>query len=345
MKKNDSIQIRNVDNRQSDANIDYTHISINLTQTQFLYSCPSFYSYPIPLPHSNSDSAAAAAAVIRSFDRQNSFLSIGNENNSLFEQQQQQQQQENRTFQNDGSHINESQINESHDKESHNIEAGNCKSYESNDDRDSIYHAHSGISSGSRSEVSSEYFVATAYNEAMTKIFGNIPAMKVAISLTKNYERKLLILRDKQRGKDREKKKRGDNEMERERDRDKGRKDEKEKRKSSDMVENRKDKKEEREIGEKVEKKEDEEEDDEKLRFQLKSLPLYSYSKAVCRIIKSLKISAEKEEEMSFIFRVNSLVDENGFLLSTGKSVLSLEGVSAWWKCVCWVICVCNRWK
>ena len=95
--------------------------------------------------------------------------------------------------------------------------------------------------------------------------------------------------------------------------------------------ENEKEEEEEEEIEEEIENEiEGEAQNEEtKIRLQLKSLPSYSYSSAVSRLIKSLKQSAENEDEMLFIFRINSLVDENGFALSTGRSVLSLEGLSS----------------
>jgi hypothetical protein len=57
-----------------------------------------------------------------------------------------------------------------------------------------------------------------------------------------------------------------------------------------------------------------------------KDSSVYDYSYACQRLIKSLKHSCELNDEFVFLFRVNSMVDENDVFCGE-KSILSLEGI------------------
>jgi hypothetical protein len=89
-----------------------------------------------------------------------------------------------------------------------------------------------------------DYIVISAYDEALTKIFSNITALDVAVSVVKNGE----------------------------------------------------------------------------------DSSVYDYSYACKRLIKSLKQSCELKEEYLFLFRINSIVDENDIFCGE-RSILSLEGI------------------
>ena len=176
----------------------------------------------------------------------------------------------------------------------------------------------SGSGAGSGSGCVEDYLVATAYSEAMTSILGNISALQVAVSLTREYE-----LRSRDRFRSRNKKRRKS-------DVDSGSFE-------VNIVNDRSDDRMLRSEGgghrdrdgqdSEDEESEIESEKDEEKKLLLDALPSYPFAYAVRRLVNSLERSASGEEEFIFIFRVNSLVDENGFSIATGKSVLSLEGL------------------
>jgi hypothetical protein len=57
------------------------------------------------------------------------------------------------------------------------------------------------------------------------------------------------------------------------------------------------------------------------------SLMDYDSSQAVRRLIAALKASAEKNEEFFIVLKIEPSIDENGMLISSGRSILVLEAI------------------
>ena len=172
------------------------------------------------------------------------------------------------------------------------------------------------------SPLETDFMMATAYDEALQKLFGNISANEVAVSLTRNSElRKLKIIA----------KRRSQNYFD-------------EKKKEKEVEEK------EVEVGNKpvsgarvnptstssirhdisqvhTEKNVEEINQNNEIRRLLDLLPSYDFSNSCAKTVDSLMKSSHKKDQFIFLIRLNQFVDENGFHIKGDRSALSLEGI------------------
>ena len=332
---------------------------------RFLYSCPSFYSYPshsLPVTTVHTDSVTFTGAV-SNFDDVN--FDVGNicgVDKSVFDGVPHSATGTNilttntattpatRNTNNDIKEINAHDNNNNNsDKKAadydcnnaHEITGTKSSTFDIHETSNAPLHVHS-VNTDNRhiesvfeesvfeesvfeESVETDFLVATAYDESLGKIFGHISALEVCISQTRKRE----LEKVKKRINDAEDKSNQKYSVESREEFLKGINGVKFQDKNNHLNDRRRNRGDvirgsEKNANESTEFFKENTENDRLFR----TLPTYDYSNAVFRIIKSLLLSAEKKEEFLFVFRVNSLVDENGFSLAGGRGVLSLQDIS-----------------